>query len=173
MANAIKEIPYLGLKPKDLSDIQWREIVDAWENGLSDREAAFRASRITGKLVTEARVKQMIAESEDIALIRDACHSEILTKAKLNIKKSIEQGNVSTSKWLLERKAPEEFSSKAAVAFEGGVATISMSDKQKEMDAFMEQFDNPTKEDRGFKAGEMPAGVTDVQGRLIEGGSDE
>lgn len=156
MANAIKEIPYRALKPKDISDVQWREIIDAWENGLSDREAAFRASKISGKLVTEARIKELLAESEDVGFIRDACHSEILSKAKLNIKRSVEQGNVSTSKWLLERKAPEEFSTKAAVAFEGAVASLSMDDKQKEMDEFMEQFGK--KDNSVLEIGKFPDG---------------
>lgn len=171
MANAIKEIPYRAMKPKDINDIQWREIIDAWQNGLSDREAAFRASKISGKLVTEARVKEMLAESEEIAFIRDCCHSEILTKAKLNIKKSVESGNVSTSKWLLERKAPEEYSSKAAVAFEGAVASLSMAEKQEEMKAFMEQFG---KEDHSeLVIGQMPEGATKIDGKDYGEVSDE
>lgn len=172
MANAIKNIPFRALKPSDISDVQWREIIDAWQNGLSDREAAFRASKISGKLVTEARIKQLIAESEDVTFIRDCSHSEILSKAKLNIKKSVEAGNVSTSKWLLERKAPEEYSSKAAVAFEGAVASLSMAEKQEEMAAFMEQF-GEKKENPPLEVGKMPKGATDIKGNPMEGGFDE
>ena len=137
---ARQKTPFVSLKPKGMYDAVWREIIDAWENGLSDREAAFRASKNTGKYISEAQVKQMVESSPDIGSLKDHLHSEILTMAKLNIKKSLEAGNVGTSKWYLERKKPDEFSTKAAVAFEGAVVGLSLDEKKKEMDEFMSQF---------------------------------
>ena len=52
-----KAIPYRKLKPHGLSDNAWAEIVYAWENGLSDREASFRACRDGDTYITEAELK--------------------------------------------------------------------------------------------------------------------
>jgi len=137
-----QKTPYSRFRPSRISEAAWREIINSWENGLSDREAAFRASRDTGLLVSEADIKQMVAENDDISALRDFLLMDILSSAKLNIRESIKEGSVSTSKWYLERKAPEEFSSKSAVAFDKAVVEISVADKKKQMDEFMEQFEH-------------------------------
>ena len=72
--------------------------------------------------------------------------NDILSQAKLNIADNIREGNVSTSKWYLERKAPDEFSSKAAVAFEGAVVGLTMEEKQAEIDKLLENFGIGSKE---------------------------
>lgn len=156
MKNALAEIKYMNFKPGELTPEQWQEVVDAWANGLSDREAAFRVCRNTGKVVTESQLKKIVLNNEDALWLRDCLHDAILTQAKLNIRKSIDSGSVSTAKWYLERKAPEEFSSKAAVAFEGAVTEISMEDKKRQMDAFMEQFDKQKEDHSVLKVGEFP-----------------
>lgn len=138
---ARQKTPFTAIRPKWICEAAWREIIDSWENGLSDREAAFRASRHSGQFISEAELKEAIAGDENIGLLRDHLHADITSEAKLNIKESIMQGNVSTSKWYLERKAADEFSTKAAVAFEGGVVELSIEDRKRQMDEFMSQFD--------------------------------
>lgn len=165
-------VQWSALKPSEVTSEQWEEVIDAWTNGLSDREAAFRASKKTGVLLTEAKLKAYVSESEGIGFIRDCLHNELLSKAKLNIKDSIERGNISTSKWFLERKAPNEFSSKSAVAFEGTVAELSIDEKKKQMDEFMEQFDE--REDRAvLKVGEFPEGSDIPKIAIFKGKKDE
>ena len=134
------EIPYIGLKPENISKSAWREIVVAWENGLSDREASFRASRDSDIYITEAEIKEMVATHPEVSSLRDFLMSNIVSKAKLNIAESINEGSVSTAKWYLERKAADEFSTKSAMAFEGAVVTVTMEEKQKELDKLLEKF---------------------------------
>lgn len=137
---ADNKTPYLQLKPKGLDNRAWKEIITAWENGLSDREASFRASRDSEVYITENDIKEIVASSPEIASLRDFLMTDIVSKAKMNIADNIRQGNISTSKWYLERKAADEFSSKAAVAFEGAVIGLTMEEKQKEIDKLLEDF---------------------------------
>lgn len=142
-----KVIPYRKLKPHGISDNAWAEIVYAWENGLSDREASFRACRDGDTYITEAELKEIVESSAEISGLRDFLRSALVSQAKLNISESINQGNVSTAKWYLERRAPEEFSSKQAVAFEGAVVGLTMEEKQKELDKLLESFGASVPED--------------------------
>lgn len=135
-----KQGNYLAYKPKDMSVKAWSEIISAWENGLSDREASFRASKYNETKVTEAELRNLCSSSPEIADLREFLQTALVAQAKLNIAESINEGSVSTAKWLLERKAPEEYSSKAAIAFAGAVAELSVEDKMSEMEEFMNQF---------------------------------
>ena len=83
-------------------------------NGLSDREAAFRASR----------------------------EGDLISTAKMTVSKSLKKGDIKTAKWYLERKAADEFSTKSAVAFEGGVIELSLEEKEKALKELVEKFDN-------------------------------
>ena len=136
--------PYLKIKPPELNEAAWREVVSSWENGLSDREASFRASRDSGIFVTEAELKKIVARDKDVADLRDFLQPDIVSNAKLNIADSIREGSVATSKWYLERKAADEFSTKAAVAFEGAVVGLTMEEKQKELDKLLADFGGET-----------------------------
>lgn len=135
-----KPTRYSAYRPKDINEAAWREIISSWEDGLSDREAAFRASREGDMLITEADLKRFLSEHPEVADLKDYLHSDVLSMAKKNIAESIREGSVSTSKWLLERKAANEYSTKASVAFEGAVVGLTMEEKQAEMDKFLESF---------------------------------
>lgn len=141
-----KKVPYKAIKPKGMPDKAWTEIITAWENGLSDREASFRASREADVYITETELKELVASDPRIADIRDFLHTDIVSQAKLNIAQSLREGSVSTSKWYLERKAADEFSTKAAVAFEGAVVELTMEEKQKEIDKLLEDFGGVTED---------------------------
>ena len=145
---ADKKVPFAKIKPRGLKGETWRLVISAWENGLSDREAAFIASRDGNAYVTESDIKEWVATDPDIASLKDFLQNDILSQAKLNIADNIREGNVSTSKWYLERKAPDEFSSKAAVAFEGAVVGLTMEEKQAEIDKLLENFGINSKEEK-------------------------
>lgn len=135
-----QKTPYSGFRPKHINEAAWREIVSSWEDGLSDREAAFRASRDSGIYITESELKEIVASDENISALKDFLQSDVISMAKKNIAGSIREGNVSTSKWLLERKAPNEYSTKASVAFEGAVVGLTMEEKQAELDKLLDDF---------------------------------
>lgn len=131
---------YKALKPNDVTVATWNAVVDAWRNGLSDREAAFRASKESDVRVKESDIKRWIKANPDIGELRDHLQSELLSAAKLTIAEKIADGDVRTAKWYLERKAASEFSTKAAVAFENDAVTLSLEEKEKQMREFMAQF---------------------------------
>ena len=150
-----EKVAYAAYKPEELNDEAWGAIVEAWENGLSDREASLRAARDSGMFVTEAQLKAIVNRSPEIASLREYLHCELVAQAKLNIANSMRSGSVSTAKWFLERKVPDEYSTKAAVAFEGAVVGLTMEEKQAELDKLLDGF-----------------GLTDEKGKPENDGDD-
>lgn len=131
---------YDALKPKNVKKEVWDAVLEAWANGLSDREAAFRASEYFH--TTEKQIKEWREENADIEIIRDRLQVGLLAKAKLNIADSIEEGSVATAKWYLERKAPEEFSTKSSMQFENAVVELTIEEKQKKIEEMLKEFGN-------------------------------
>lgn len=134
------EIEYLSYKPARIPEKAWGILINAWENGLSDREAAFRMSKDDGFYITEKEIRNILDGNPKLADLKEFIKSDLVSRAKLNLAESIRGGSISTTKWYLERKAPDEFSSKAAVALEGAIVQVSMEEKQAEMNKFLEKF---------------------------------
>ena len=137
----VKIVPYRGLKPKSVSDEAWTIIVEAWENGLSDREASFRASKEGNVRIKESDIKKWMKDNPDIADLKEHLQVQLIGNAKLLISESIRNGDVKTAKWYLERKASNEFSTKSAVAFEGAVVELTLEEKEKALKEMWEKFD--------------------------------
>lgn len=135
-----QKIPYARLKPEGVKDASWKIVVEAWENGLSDREAAFRTSKYADIEVTVEDIKAWVEKNPDIGELRAGLHCDVLSNAKINVAKALKSNDVATSKWYLERKAADEFSTKQAVAFENAVV-VSLEEKKKQLQEFVEQFD--------------------------------
>lgn len=138
---ARKSVSYRGLKPDNMRESVWNRIIEAWRNGLSDREAAFYASEISSTYIKESDIKQMIEDDPDIGMLRDNLVSGLLSKAKMNMAEALESGDMSATKWYLDRKGADEFSTKSAIAFEGAAIELSIEDKAKALDKLMEDFE--------------------------------
>ena len=138
----MKKIPFRELKPKDVSDAVWSAVVEAWENGLSDREAALIASKNTGEMVRASDIASWKKQNPEIGELQAFLEVSLRAEAKLNIKDAIRAGRTKPSQWYLERKAADEFSTKSAVAFEGGVIELSLEEKEKALRELVETFDN-------------------------------
>ena len=136
-----KKGKFLALKPAYVSEEAWFAVIEAWENGLSDREAAFRASREGEALFTATDIKKWIKENPEIGELRGYLMDDLISPAKLNVSKSLKNGSVQTSKWYLERKAADEFSTKSAVAFEGAVVALSLEEKEKALNEMLKDFE--------------------------------
>lgn len=136
------KVPYKGFKPKKVTDSVWRAVIKAWENGLSDREAAFRASKETDEMVTASEIKQWKKEDPQISELCEMLKDDIKATAKINAKKLLDAGDDKTTRWYLEHKCPEEFSTKSAVAFEGAVVELSLEEKEKALKNLVESFGN-------------------------------
>lgn len=138
-----QKVPFIQQKPKKIKDATWRAVVEAWENGLSDREAAFRASKIEdADAITAEDIRTWCKDDPSVGELRANLMSDLLSSAKLTVADALREGDVKTAKWYLERKAADEFSTKQAVAFEGAVVELSLEEKEKALKEMMEQFHN-------------------------------
>lgn len=135
-----KKIPYKTLKPKNVDDEVWTRVVKAWENGLSDREAALLVSRDTETVFKASDIAKWKKENPDIAELQAFLEVAVRTDAKLNVSEAIRAGKTKVAQWYLERKAADEFSTKSAVAFEGAVVELSLEEKEKALKNLVEQF---------------------------------
>lgn len=127
-------------KPNGISDEAWQIVLEAWENGLSDREVAFRVSNLCEPL-TISDIAAWYKDNELLIDLKASLQSEMLTKARLVVNDAISDGDVKTAKWYLERKAVDEFSTKQAVALEGAAISLSLEDKGKALDEMMARFE--------------------------------
>lgn len=142
MARKSSKVPYKGMKPTNISDKAWSAVIESWQNGLSDREAAFRASREGDAHIMESDIKHWIKKNPDIADLKEHLQAELISASKLVIADQIKRGDIKTAKWYLERKAANEFSSKAAVQFEGAVVDLTLEEKDKALKEMWEKFNN-------------------------------
>lgn len=135
---------YSELKPKKIKDVSWEAIIEAWENGLSDREAAFRATKLGFDTIKAEDIRRWCKENPDLGELRANLLNDLLSSAKLTIAETLKDADskerVKTARWYLERKAADEFSTKQAVAFEGAVVELSLEDKERKLKELMEQF---------------------------------
>lgn len=132
-------------RPKEISEALWKWIIDSWENGLSDHEAAFRAESKTGEHITADEIQRICRDNPEVGQLRANLHSQMLIDARLVIRKALKGNNrdaIQTARWYAERKAPDEFSTKQAIAFEGAVVELSLEEKEKALKDLMEQFHN-------------------------------
>lgn len=137
-----KTVPFIGYKPEKVNDDIWTAVIEAWENGLSDREAAFRASRYTNIPLTANEIKQWKKNDPRIAELCEMLKDDLKATAKMNAAKLLKAGDDKTTRWYLEHKCPEEFSTKSAVAFEGAAITLSLEEKEKALKELVESFED-------------------------------
>lgn len=136
------KVPFSDRKPKNVSDEVWTSVVQAWENGLSDREAALITTKETGELVKASDLALWKKNDPEVGELQAFLEVYLRAKAKLNVKSDIEAGRSKTSTWYLERKAADEFSTKSAVAFEGAVVELTLEEKEKALKELVETFGN-------------------------------
>ena len=118
----------------------WTIVVEAWENGLSDREASLMVSRKLQKLVKATEIAQWKKDNPEVAELQAFLEVAVRTDAKLTVADAIRAGRVKSAEWYLERKAADEFSTKSAVAFEGAVVELSLEEKDKALKDLVETF---------------------------------
>lgn len=137
-----KKVPYKHLKPKNVPDEVWISVVEVWENGLSDREAALIVSKRTGIMIKASEISSWRKNNPEIDELKAFLEVSLRAEAKGNISKAIKKGQTKVSQWYLERKAADEFSTKSAVAFEGAIVELSLEEKEKKLNELMEKFED-------------------------------
>ena len=113
-----------------------RKLRKAWLAGVPDRKAAQYAG------ITPEDLKDILRKDTKLALMRAAClTNELETEinARTNVKKNIKDGSVDSSKWYLERKVPDEFSTKQTVSVQAD-DFLSIDEKKAELEKLMEKF---------------------------------
>ena len=144
-----QKVPFVKLKPKGIKDATWRLLIEAWENGLSDREASFRIQKRNAEYddaddITAEDIRVWCKNDPELGELRANLMSDLLSSAKLTVADTLKNGKgrdaIQTARWYLERKAADEFSTKQAVAFEGAVVELSLEEKEKALKEMMEKF---------------------------------
>lgn len=115
-------------------------IKECWAKGCNDKEACMIAGidkkSLNRWLYGEGEDKKFLIEG--LLEERELLRSNPSYMARSNVYKSLKKGNVETSKWYLERKEKDEFSTKATNEMEVNISSKSIEDKEKEM---MEKLD--------------------------------
>lgn len=136
------KVRFAKLKPSKLSDAAWGYLVEAWENGLSDREAAFYVSKHAEcEEITAEDIQRWFKENPEVKELKVNLHTDLLSEAKITVADSLKERDIKTAKWYLERKGADEFSTKQAVAFEGAVIELSLEEKEKKLKEMVDKFD--------------------------------
>lgn len=137
-----KKVPYANLKPKNVDAEVWTIVVEAWENGLSDREASLFVSKKLGIYLKASEITQWRKDNPDVADLKEFLDQSMRMESKLTVNAAIKAGKVKSAEWYLERKAADEFSTKSAVAFEGAVVALTMDEKEQELKKLVEKFED-------------------------------
>ena len=137
-----QKVPFSKVKPKKIKDAVWSMVVEAWENGLSDREASFRVQKFLGEDLKADDIRKWCKDYPEVGELRANLQSNVLMNSKLVIADAISSGDIKTAKWYAERKGADEFSTKSAVAFEGAVVELSLEEKERRLKELVEKFDD-------------------------------
>lgn len=138
----MSKIRFAKQKPNGIKDVTWRYLVEAWENGLSDRQAAFYVSRHSScDEITAEDIQTWYTKDPDLKDLKMNLADGLLSEAKITVADSLREKDIKTAKWYLERKGADEFSTKQAVAFEGAVIELSLEEKEKKLKEMVDKFD--------------------------------
>jgi hypothetical protein len=96
-------------RPTVMTEAVLNKLTFAFSRGLSDREACLYANISTTTLYDYCNDNPEFAEQKE--LLKD----QPKMKAKLNVSEAIENKDFDISKWYLERKAKDEFSTKQTI----------------------------------------------------------
>lgn len=117
-------------------DMEFRKkinvLASSWEMGLNDRQAAGEAG------IRPEYMPELFKNYPELNELKEICSEKINIDAKKNIREAIKRGHLETSKWFLERTDPD-FQKKPSDTTVN-VAVISVADREKEMNKFMERF---------------------------------
>lgn len=113
-------------------------INEAWKSGLHG--VAFLA--MTG--LEEEDASELADRNPRLKAVRDAGFQMIKGRAKLNVVKQIEDGNVKDSKWLLER-TDEDFNPKQNINVGGKHIVVPVEEKEKAIEEMMQKYGNSEK----------------------------
>lgn len=110
-----------------------KKMREGWELGITTQTGMCSFVGISQPTYTK-----YLEENPELEELRQLCQEKINIEARKNIKKAIERGHLDTSKWYLEKTDPQF--QKQSDGTTVNVAVISVADREKEMNKFMERF---------------------------------
>lgn len=131
---AMPKVTWLGkelydMTPTEIRGVQKR-ILKMWEMAMPDLMVVEYAK------ITEAQYKHILDHFPEFADMRAKAYTIPNIKARMNIMKDLDKGNVSTSKWYLEKTDPQ-FSKKSIRETN---VTVSVSEREKQLLENMQQY---------------------------------
>lgn len=135
---------FIELKPKEVAIEVWLIVINAWSDGLSDREACFRVSKEMDAMLKPETIRQWKKDNPEISELCEFLKDDLKATAKQNVARTLRSGDKDgkMSRWYLEHKCPDEFSTKSAVAFEGAVVELSLEEKERALKEMVANFHN-------------------------------
>lgn len=113
-------------RPKKISTEVLQKLEDGFVMGMTDREACIYADISTGTLYNYCNAKPEFLERKE--QLKDG----VKMRAKINVAKKIEGGDVDLSLWYLERKSKDEFSAKQEIGVSGSMDVRKIYDGMSE-----------------------------------------
>lgn len=109
---------HAGGRPKAITDAEVQKLKQGFMQGFNDMEACLYAD------VKKTTFYDYCKENPEFSDLKEQLKRSPLIKAKLNINEALQQKDKDISKWYLERKAKDEFSTKSEVSSMGEVRHI-------------------------------------------------
>jgi len=107
------------------------KLAKAYRQGLNHREAAMHCG------IKHSDLMEYIAYDESFRMRAEGLMEHLAIQAKKNVAKAIENGKMKPTQWYLERRRPEEFSTKADVAVK---TSESETVREKEFEKLLENL---------------------------------
>lgn len=97
-------------RPTKMTKVMIGKLEMLFAKGLSDREACLVAE------INPSTLYEYCKENPEFAERKEMLKDKPKIKAKMNVQEAIEAGDTDISKWYLERKAKDEFSTKQEIS---------------------------------------------------------
>lgn len=117
MWKVVKKVAIGRGRPKKITNIVLRKLEEGFCKGLSDREACVYAD------VALSTFYDFCKENSDFSERKEALKDSPKMHAKINIATKIESGDIELSKYYLERKCADEFSTKQSLQVDGHMSS--------------------------------------------------
>ena len=108
------------------------KLAKAYRKGLNHREAAIHCG------VPHSFLIDLLNYDEAFRMRAEGLQEHTVIQAKLNVADAVEKKQIKSSQWILERKRPEEFSTKADVSVNTG--TDSEQKRAKEIEEMLDKL---------------------------------
>ena len=109
------------------------KVIEAYEAGLDDEEACMWGQ------ITMEELDELTKKNEQVRTARENGKNPLNLMARVNVANDIKDGNVRTSKWLLER-TDEDYSNRQKVSMDGTPIVVPMAEKEKAMEEILKKY---------------------------------